>query len=47
MAFGVGTIMREWVPNLWDSVFILDRSFHLVPKNQRTERGLFGIGKHP
>ena len=47
VAFGVGTIMREWVPNLWDSVFILDRSFHLAPKNQRTERGLFGIGKHP
>ena len=47
VAFGVGIIMSKWVPNLWDSVFILDRSFHLVSKNQRKERGLFGIGKHP
>ena len=44
VAFVEGTIMREWVPNLCDSAFILD---HLVSKNQRTERGLIGTGNHP
>ena len=43
VAFEVGTILREWAPNLWDlcSFWIL-----VSVGVEVSEHGLFGIGKH-